>query len=137
VTAMPEQDGTPFAIVSAKHTSGEVCFLVVRGASTGRPICGGLAAPLVVFSARERVPDGTGRLVPATDVIGLARHRIASVVATWKSPEGRQSRQGSAMLPAARFWAFGSRYVGSVPSFTGLDGSGKAVAYLPTSKVTP
>jgi hypothetical protein len=113
VTAMPARDGTPFAIVSARR-----CFFVVRGQSPGTPICK-LDAPVVAFMTRE--PH-------AVDVIGLASRRVASLVSTWRLPDGRTTTSGSALLSAPGAWGFGSGYSGRLVALTARDAQNRIVA---------
>jgi len=118
VTAMPARDGTPFAIVSAPLVGGHPCFVVVRGLRPGRPICR-LEAPVVAFMTRE--PH-------AVDVIGLASRRVASLVSTWRLPNGRVTTSGSALLSAPGAWGFGSGYSGTLVALTARDVHNRIVA---------
>lgn len=95
VTAMPQENGKPFAIVSMQRSS-RTCFVVVRGVSPSAPICA-LKQPVLAFTAREH--DGI-------DIVGLARRDVESVVAA----DGKLT-QGTALLPAASLHAFGSRFM--------------------------
>ena len=119
VTAMPARNGTPFAIVSAPR-DGHYCFTVVRGVRPGRPICK-LAAPLVAFTVRE--PH-------SLDVVGLASRRVASLVSTWRSPDGQTITSGSALLSAPGAWGFGSGYSGTLVALTARDVHDRIIARL-------
>ena len=114
VTAMPQGNGRPFAIVSVQHAA-HTCFVVVRGVSPSAPICT-LAQPVLAFTARER--DGL-------DVVGLARRNVESVVASWGT-----MTQGTALLPAGTAHAFGSRYIGAPVVLTAHVHGGAVVARL-------
>lgn len=120
VTAMPARDGTPFAIVSAPHGAGRRCFVVVRGLRPGAELCA-LRAPLVAFTTVE--PH-------AIDVVGLASRRVASLVSTWRLPDGTTTTSGSALLSAAGAWGFGSSYSGRLVSLTARDADGRVIARL-------
>lgn len=113
VTAMPARDGTPFAIVSAHR-----CFVVVRGLDTGTPICT-LDSPVVAFTSRE--PH-------MLDVVGLASRRVASLVSTWRLPDGRITTSGSALLSAPGAWGFGSGYSGTLVALTARDARNGVIA---------
>jgi hypothetical protein len=113
VTAMPARDGTPFAIVGARR-----CFFVVRGVRTGPAICR-LEAPVVAFTTRE--PH-------AIDVVGLASRRVASLVSTWRLPDGRTTTSGSALLSAPGAWGFGSGYSGTLVKLTARDVHNRVIA---------
>jgi hypothetical protein len=119
VTAMPARDGTPFAIVSAPQ-GGQHCFVVVRGLRPGTPICR-LAAPLVAFTAR-----GPHEI----DVVGLASRRVASLVSTWRLPDGQTTTSGSALLSAPGAWGFGSGYSGALVALTARDVHNRVIARL-------
>jgi hypothetical protein len=119
VTAMPAGDGTPFAIVSARR-DGHDCFVVVRGIRPGTPFCK-LTSPLVAFAVRE----------PHTlDVVGLASRRVASLVSTWRLPDGRTTTSGSALLSAPGAWGFGSGYSGTLVALTARDVHNRVIARL-------
>ena len=113
VTAMPARNGTPFAIVTAHR-----CFVVVRGMRTEAPICR-LSAPVMAFMTPEP---------RATDVVGLASRRVASLVSTWRLPDGRLETSGSALLSAPGAWGFGSGYSGTLVALTARDASNRVVA---------
>lgn len=113
VTAMPARDGTPFAIVSAHR-----CFVVVRGLRAAAPICT-LSAPVVAFTTSE--PH-------QLDVIGLASRRVASLVSTWRLPDGRLTTSGSALLSAPGAWGFGSGYSGTLVALTARDVRNRIIA---------
>jgi hypothetical protein len=113
VTAMPARNGTPFAIVGARR-----CFFVVRGLRPGPPICE-LTAPVLAFTTRE--PH-------ALDVIGLASLRVASLVSTWRLPDGRTTTSGSALLSARGAWGFGSGYSGTLVALTARDAQNRVIA---------
>jgi hypothetical protein len=113
VTAMPARNGTPFAIVSARR-----CFYVVRALRPGSPICE-LTAPVIAFTARD------SKLV---DVVGLASHRVAGLVATWRLPDGRTTTSGSALLSAPGAWGFGSGYSGTLVALTARDAHNRVIA---------
>jgi hypothetical protein len=115
VTAMPARNGTPFAIVSARR-----CFVVVRGLRTEAPICT-LSSPLMAFTTRE--PH-------AIDVIGLASRRVASLVSTWRLPDGRTTTSGSALISARGAWGFGSGYSGTLVALTARDVHNRVIAKL-------
>ena len=115
VAAMPARNGTPFAIVRAHR-----CFVVVRGLRPGEPICK-LDAPVVAFMTRE--PH-------AVDVIGLASRRVASLVSTWRLPDGRMTTSGSALLSAPGAWGFGSGYSGTLVALTARDAHNRIIARL-------
>jgi hypothetical protein len=119
VTAMPARDGTPFAIVSAPE-GRQHCFVVVRGLRTGTPICR-LVAPLVAFTVR-----GPHEI----DVVGLASRRVASLVSTWRLPDGRTTTSGSALLSAPGAWGFGSGYSGTLVALTARDVHDRVIARL-------
>jgi hypothetical protein len=113
VTAMPARDGTPFAIVSARR-----CFFVVRGLRPGPQICR-LDAPVVAFLTREQ---------DAVDVVGLASRRVASLVSTWRLPDGRLTTSGSALISAPGAWGFGSGYSGTLVALTARDVHDRIIA---------
>jgi hypothetical protein len=115
VTAMPARDGTPFAIVGARR-----CFFVVRGLRAGPPICT-LSAPVIAFTTRE--PH-------SLDVVGLASRRVASLVSTWRLPDGRLTTSGSALLSAPGVWGFGSAYSGTLVALTARDAHNRIVARI-------
>ena len=120
VTAMPARDGTPFAIVSAPLAGSRRCFVVVRGLRPGEPICR-LDAPVMAFMTRE--PN-------AVDVVGLASRRVASVVSTWRLPDGRLTTSGSALLSAPGAWGFGSGYSGKLVALTARDVHNRIIARI-------
>jgi hypothetical protein len=114
VTAMPKRDGTPFAIVAGRRTTGDMCFVVVRGITPAAPICR-FEKPLFAFTMRD------GRFV---DVVGLARRDIASVVI-----DAQGQREGAALLPAGPVNAFGFGHAGA-PVLEALGGSATVVGKL-------
>jgi hypothetical protein len=113
VTAMPARNGTPFAIVRAHR-----CFVAVRGMRPGEPICK-LDSPVVAFMTRE--PN-------SVDVVGLASRRVASLVSTWRLPDGRLTTSGSALLSAPGAWGFGSGYSGTLVALTARDAHNRIIA---------
>jgi hypothetical protein len=113
VTAMPARNGTPFAIVNARR-----CFYVVRGLSPGPPICE-LSAPVMAFTTRDS---------QFVDVVGLAGRRVASLVSTWRLPDGRTTTSGSALLSAPGAWGFGSGYSGTLVTLTARDAHNRVIA---------
>ena len=119
VTAMPKQDGTPFAIVTAPRRSGRACFVVVRGGSPSLPICK-LRHPLLAFT----VADGA-----RTDVIGLATTRAETVVASWRSHDGYVTTQGAALISAPHAYGVGMSFSG-VPSLTAYGHGGVVLAKI-------
>jgi len=127
VTAMPKQNGTPFALLSATSSAGRTCFIPVRNVSLGRPICR-LTKPLVIFTMSDRFQSGTAATVPATLIIGLARHDIISVVAT-ETSNGRPFVQGEPLLPAAGASAFGGGFE-SISQLVARNAAGHVVATL-------
>jgi hypothetical protein len=116
VTAMPKQDGTPFAVVTAVRGPGHACFVVVRGASAARPICT-LRQPLLAFTATDR---------GVTDVVGLVTRRAETVVASWRTPDGHVVTQGSALLTAPHAYGIGIAFSG-VPTLTAYGHGGVAL----------
>ncbi len=120
ITAMPARDGTPFAIVSAPLARGRRCFVVVRGLRTGAPICK-LDAPVTAFVTHES---------HAVDVVGLASRRVASLVATWRLPDGRMTTSEEALVSAPGAWGFGSGYSGTLVAFTARDVHNRVVAKI-------
>jgi hypothetical protein len=74
---------------------------------------------VVAFTARE--PQ-------AIDVIGLAGRRVASLVSTWRLPDGRLTTSGSALLTAPGAWGFGSAYSGTLVSLTARDAHDRVIA---------
>lgn len=119
VTAMSKRDGTPFALVAVPRPSGRACFVVVRGASPSKPICK-LRQPLLAFTAT----DG-----PRTNVIGIARPRAETVVASWRSRDGSVTTQGAALLSAPHAYGVGMSFPG-VPSLTAYGHGGVVLAKI-------
>jgi hypothetical protein len=120
VTAMPARDGTPFAIVSAPLARGRRCFVVVRGLQPGTPICT-LGAPVAAYTTHE--PHAIG-------VVGLAGRRVASLVVTWRLPDGRTTTSGAALLSAPGAWGFGGGYSGRLVALTARDVRGRVIERL-------
>jgi hypothetical protein len=113
VSAMPLQNGKPFAFISATK-NGHTCFMVVRGIDVAAPICR-LTKPLLAFTMHDHAREGAsstsaGHLIPMTDMIGLARQDVSGLITTSTNPDGRPWRSGLPLLPVPGGWAFGGGY---------------------------
>jgi hypothetical protein len=132
VSAMPLQNGTPFAFISATR-KGQTCFMAVRGVDVAAPICR-LTKPLLVFTMPDHAREGAtatsaGHAIPMTDIIGLARQDVSGVIMTSTNPDGRPWRSGEPLLPAPGGWAFGGGYR-DVTTLTAVDQQGTILARL-------
>jgi hypothetical protein len=64
----------------------------------------------------------------AVDVVGLASRRVASLVSTWRLPDGRLTTSGSALISAPGAWGFGSGYSGTLVALTARDVHDRIIA---------
>lgn len=132
VSAMPLQNGKPFAFISATK-DGHTCFMAVRGVTVAAPICR-LTKPLLVLTMRDHAREGAssmsaGHLIPMTDMIGLARQDVSGLIMTSTNPDGHPWRSGQPLLPVPGGWAFGGGYR-DVTMLTAQNQDGKILARL-------
>lgn len=132
VSAMPLQNGKPFAFISATK-NGQTCFMAVRGVDVAAPICR-LTKPLLVFTIRDHAREGAsatsaGHSVPMTDIIGLARGDVTGLIVTSTTQFGRPWRSGQPLLPVPGGWAFGGSYR-SITTLTAQNQQGRILARL-------
>jgi hypothetical protein len=132
VSAMPLQNGKPFAFISATK-NGHTCFMAVRGINVAAPICR-LTKPLLVYTMRDHAREGAsstsaGHLIPMTDMIGLARQDVSGLIMTSTNPDGHPWRSGQPLLPVPGGWAFGGGYR-NVTMLTAQNQYGKILARL-------
>jgi hypothetical protein len=124
------QSGKAVTLLGASRPSGANCFILARGNTLGASICR-LAKPVTVFTARDHFYEtgaaGQRHSFPATNVIGLVRRDVASVVVTWKL-SGQPNVQGLPLFDVAGVRAFGFSFRGTAGTLMQRDAHGKTVS---------
>jgi hypothetical protein len=127
-----QQEGDGLALLSASRSSGSTCFIPVQGLTLKASVCR-LARPVTVFSVQghftEVTPDGHRRSVAMTEIVGLVRPTVTSVVVSWTAL-GRSNTQGQPLLVAPGAFAFGGGFRGKSATLVARNASGHVLTRL-------